>query len=392
MNPPEIFFVAGEPSGDLHTAMLAEELHKRASIRLTGAGGPRMRAAGVATDFDSSGWGAIGVPEALRKVPLLYARKQQILKILRRRRPALLVYVDFGAFNVRLARTVRRLPFHQPALYYFPPSSWDRSERDRSPLGQLVDCVATPFPWSETLLRKDGIDAHFIGHPVVDRIAVIEDRAALREQLGLPVSSTTQIVGLLPGSRKVERTLLGPQMLQAARLLLAHGDYHFLWSPPPSTAAGADRLPPDLAPHLSVVADSTHIFQASDLVLTSFGTSTLEAAAATTPMLTMYRGTLAMRLQYRLMTIATPYYAMPNIIAGRKFVPELIQEEASGAELARRTHELFATPGALEEMRAGLREVRAQLGPPGAAGRAADLVLELMGKTASGHTVVEGTA
>jgi lipid-A-disaccharide synthase len=267
-------------------------------------------------------------------------------------------------------------------MYYFPPSSWDRSERDRSPLAAIADVVATPFPWSEALLRKDGVNAHFVGHPVVDRVVPVDNQAALRGALGLPAAK--HYVGLLPGSRRVERNLLGPQMLEVVRSLSPSEDYHFLWSPPPSAAAGPDRVPPELAPYLTIMANSVTIFQAADLILTSFGTSTLEAAAATTPMLAMYRGTAAMRLQYRLMKIATPYYAMPNIIAERELVPELIQDEASGPELARRVAELFAAPEHLAQMREGLRQVRQQLGEPGASARAAALALETINASLQG--------
>jgi lipid-A-disaccharide synthase len=373
---PEILFVVGEPSGDLHAAQLAEELRRRGDFRLTGAGGPRMRAAGVKTDFDSSRWGAIGVADALRKVPALYLRKLDLLRLLRRRRPALLIYMDFGAFNVRLARAVRQLPFRQPTMYYFPPASWDRSARDRSPLAALVDVVATPFPWSEQLLRQDGVPAHFVGHPVLDRLAPAADQAGLRRDLGLPPAA--HYLGLLPGSRPVERRLLGPQMLRAARELIRDGGYHFLWSSPPGAAAKPDVPDPSLAGHLTVIRESADIFRAADLVLTSFGTATLEAAAALCPMLTMYRGTWAMRLQYRLMRIPTAYYAMPNIILQRELVPELIQDEATGPRLAARVRELIAAPEALSAMRDGLREVRLSLGEPGAARRTADLVLQAL--------------
>lgn len=379
--------MAGEPSGDLHSALLAAELLQRGSFHLTGAGGPRMRAAGVQTDLDSSTWGAIGVPEALSKLPLLYRQKGRLLRLLCQRRPALLVLVDFGAFNVRFARAVRKLPFHQPIMYYFPPSSWDQTERDRSPLAALTDVVATPFSWSERLLRQDGINAHFIGHPVVDRVKPVADKASYRQSLGLPPAR--RYVGLLPGSRKVERALLGPQMLQAARLLSQTDDYHFLWSPSPVHASAPDRIPADLIGKVTVCNESVEIFQASDLILTSFGTSTLEAAAAETPMLTMYRGTWAMRLQYRLMRFNTPYYAMPNIIAREELVPELIQDEASGPRLAQRVHELFTDASALDGMRTGLARVREQLGPPGAAGRAAELAIAALDK---GAETTEGTA
>jgi lipid-A-disaccharide synthase len=135
---------------------------------------------------------------------------------------------------------------------------------------------------------------------------------------------------------------------------------------------------------LTPVRDSASIFRAADLVLTSFGTSTLEAAAAECPMLTMYRGTWAMRLQYRLMRIPTEYYAMPNIILQRRLVPELVQDAALGPCLAQQVRELFARPEGLAEMRDGLREVRRQLGEPGVAGRAAALALATMRQPARG--------
>ena len=239
MKPKEIFFIAAEPSSDLHGSMLATELLRRGDYRLTGAGGTLMRQAGVQTDFDSTTWPVIGLVQAAKRIPEGLATRPRILRLLRERRPDLLLLMDFGGFNVNLARHVRALPWHQPILYYFPPKSWDKRPRDRSWLAGLTDAVATPFDWSERLLRQDGVNAHWVGHPVVDRIQPAADVAALRAQMGLPAAA--HVIGLMAGSRRLERHLIGPQLLGAARLLRQEGERHFLWSPgPPGTV---DQVP-----------------------------------------------------------------------------------------------------------------------------------------------------
>ena len=389
MNPPEIFFVAGEPSGDLHASLLARELLARADVRLSGAGGVKMQAAGVHIDFPSTGWGAIGLPESLSRVRFLLRMKAQVREAIRQRRPALVIMVDFGAFCVRLARDLRKFPYHQPIMYYFPPSTWNRSERDRSPLAAVADVVATPFRWSEELLRKDGINAYFTGHPVMDHVHLAGDPLALRadllsQRLTPPLlTPQTRFIGLLPGSRRTERNLQRPVMMRAAQMLLDHGrDCHFLYSQPPYPLPRPEVVPPALLPHLTVCQSSIQVMQAADLILTSFGTTTLEAAAAMAPMAAMYRGTPAMLLQYWLMRIPTQWYAMPNIIAQRGIVPEMVQPSVK--TVVEKLEELLDNPEAVEAIRQGLGEVREQLGGPGAAGRAADLALDLMRRCAEG--------
>ena len=372
MKPTEIFLVAGEPSGDRHAGLLAAELLRRRDYRLTGVGGEWMRRAGVQTDVDSSNGATIGLAQALAKLPLALKARRSILRAVEERRPALIILVDFGGFNVHIARRIRRLPWHQPIMYYFPPSSWDKSERDRSPLAAVTDVVATPFRWSEQLLRQDGVNAHYVGHPVVDTILPLEDKSALRSQLGLPAAE--HYVGLMPGSRPLERALLAPQMWGAARLLAANERYHYLWSPGPPGLRQTQRIPRDLEGYVTVVPSTADLVRASDLVLMAFGTATLEAAAALTPMVGMYRATAAMLLQFRLRRLDTTYYAMPNIILGRPLVPELILHACDATPLAACVRELFADPQRLAAMRAGLQECREQLGPPGSVARTADLV------------------
>lgn len=370
MKHPEIFFIAAEPSADLHTSLLAAELSRRGEYVLTGAGGALMRAAGVNTDFDSANWAVMGVPQALRRLPEAIRVRRQILRLLQARTPDLLVLVDFGGFNVNIAAKVRRLLPRLPILYSFPPRSWDKSDRDRSRLAKLTDAIATPFEWSERLLQKDGVNAHFVGHPVVDRISPAGDVPALRRRLGLP--ECRHFIGLMPGSRRAERRLLGPPLLGAAQRLSAEGGVHFLWSPGPP-GLPPSRVPADLEPHLTVISDTGDLLRASDLTIMSFGTSTLEATAALAPFIGVYRGTMFERLQFHLMKLP-PHYAMPNIILEREAMPEMIMDSCSARPLAARIRQILSDPQALPAMREALRQARAQLGPPRAIARTADLV------------------
>ncbi len=372
MPAPEIFFLTAEPSADLHVSMLAAELLRRRAYRLTGSGGALMRRAGVATDFDSTSWATMGPVQAVKRIPEALAMRRRLLRLLAQRRPDLLVLVDFGGFNMHLGRRIRRFPWHLPILYYFPPKSWDQSEWDRSDLGRVADVVATPFSWSEALLRKHDIEAHWVGHPVVDRVQPVADQAALRQELGLPTAE--RYVGLLPGSRRCERALMGPQMIGAALHLLADGGYHFLWSPGPPGTTDRLAIPAALRAHLTVVDDSVRLLQAADLTLTSFGTTTLEATAAEAPIIGMYRGTAVETLTFMMMRLPTKLYAMPNIILGREAIPELVLRQSDAWRLAQRARGLFDDPAALPRMKQDLHEACAALGPPGAIVRTADLI------------------
>ncbi len=375
----QVFFVAGEPSGDLHASELAQELRDAGGLSVGAVGGPRLRAAGADILIDSSAWGAVGIPQALRQLPTCYAAYLKVVAHLLKHPPDLLVPVDFGAFNMRL---LRRLGAHgRPrVLYFFPPGSWSRSERDWSDMAQLTDCVATPFSWSEEMLRQQGVNAHFVGHPVVDRVEPSDDVPALRCELG--VAGDCFCLGLLAGSRALERRLLGPQMLAAAaRLLASYSHLHVLFSPPPSAAGGGDGSLnlAQLGDRATVVTDTVKLLQASDLVLTAFGTATLEAAAALCPMIAVYRGTTGMWLQFRLMKPRSEFYAMPNIIAGNEVVPEFIRPDQTDAQaLSEAASRLIQDEKARAAMKERLASVRRALGPPGAIRRTADLALQIM--------------
>ena len=369
--------MTGELSGDIHAADLARELARMADVRLTGAGGPHMRLAAVATDFDSTNWGAIGLPQAIRKIPYLLLQKKRIVNMIKQRQPALLILIDFGAFNVRLARTVRRAYPDQRIMYYFPPSSWRRQPHDWSFLAELVDIVATPFKWSAQQLRDCSVAAHWVGHPVVDRFSNQQEATDFRGQQNLPDGDP--VVGLMPGSRNVERNCIGPQLLAMAELLRNQlPQVHFLWSVLSEAQPGRLDRRAASADYITPLADSRSLILASDIVVTASGTATLEATAALRPLIMVYRGTLAMQIQARFMDFGTDYFAMPNIIAQQPIIPELIQNEVNPQRLCKEVLDLYTDKSRQAQMKQQLAEVRAELGPPGAARRTAQLALTLI--------------
>jgi len=377
--------VAGEASGDQHAAMLGEALRERSPIRLVGVGQQRMREAGFELLFDSTSWGAISATESLKLLPKLYLRLKQIQGWVTRNRPELVVLVDFGAFNLRLAHRVRRR-LGRRILYYFPPRSWSRSARGFDRLAHLMDRVATPFPWSADLLRGSGIDATWVGHPVIDRIEPLEDRCPLRRELGLRAKAPT--IGLLPGSRPAEIRCNGPQALAAAQIIRNQlADAQILLSVAPTVRASTLERQARRAglSEVRLLPGTRSIVQAADLVITSSGTATLEAAAAACPMVVFYRGTTLMHLELLLRRPKLRFIAMPNIVAERRVVPELVHLEATGAVLAERALRLLRDPDALRAMRRELLEVRAALGEPGVSGRVAEIALEMVSGPGEGR-------
>lgn len=377
---PRIFVIAGEPSADTHAAMLGEALLRERRVRLCGVGQSRMREAGFDLLHDSAGWSGIGVIDSLRRAPGLMLRMRGLTRHLIAEPPDLLMPIDFGAFNVRLVRRVRRR-LDCPVLYYFPPRSWCR-EADYGGLAGLVDLVATPFPWSEQRLREAGINARWVGHPVVDRIRPSgpEERAALRAKLGVP--SGERVIGLLPGSRRTEIRCNAPQMLGAAETIGdAIGGARFLLSVAPG--ASEDTLREKVArfglsARTTLLRGVSEIVRAADLVIATSGTATLETAAAGCPMVIVYGGTWLMSLEKRVRRFSAPFIGMPNIVAGEEVVPELIDRDAVAPRIARSALRLLEDEAEMERMRRRLEGVREQLGEPGVSARVARMALDMI--------------
>jgi lipid-A-disaccharide synthase len=212
-----IALFSGELSGDLIGGALAREISARVpEAELWGLGSAAMQAEGVELLADSAAWGAIGVVEALGKVPnLLFHILPMVKRALRERRPDVVTLIDFGAFNVRVARDAKQLGLK--VCYYFPPGAWRRTGNRGAELARITDVVATPFPWSAERFQSLGVNAVCVGHPLVERVKAVMTREEFCAQFGM--NAAQPIIGILPGSRHHEVAHLMPVLLDAARLL-----------------------------------------------------------------------------------------------------------------------------------------------------------------------------
>lgn len=373
---------AGEASGDLHGATLCRALRALdPSVRLVGMGGPRMAGEGVEILVDPTAHAAVGTSEALGRIPGLYRAYKTLVARLREGRARALVLIDFPEFNLRLAKQARRAGV--PVIYFMPPQLWAwRRGRVRQMAGRVTRVLAA-FPFEQALYEDAGVPVEFVGHPLLDVVPSDLDRAHARARLGLGERQT--LVGLLPGSRREEVSRLLPPMIDAAaRLAGADGRRCFVLGLAASVDRGLvtallARAAAARGPRIEVVEGLTYeVMAAADVLLIASGTATLEAALLGVPMVVCYRVSRLTEAVARVLK-RIPWISLPNIVAGRGAVPEILQDAVSGPRLAREAEHLLADPVAATAQRAAFMEVRSRLGQPGVGQRAAEAVLKVMG-------------
>jgi len=373
-----VFLSTADASGDLHAAALVEALRKRAlELDVFGLGGAALDAAGFRPIVPQSELAIAGLVEVLSSAPRVlgaYARLRRALT--GAPKPDLAVFVDSPDLNLPLAAVAKRSGV--PVLYYIAPQVWAwRPGRVRK-LARRCDAVAVIFPFEEPILRAAGVDARFVGHPLVDRLAAFHQgrsREELARALGL--DPARPVLGLLPGSRHNEVERNWPVLRETARLARAALPELQVQLVVASTLAAESFDAPDW---LRVVRGRSHeAMAASTCLISAAGTATVEAALLGVPLVVAHvTSPLTFELARRIARV--PSSCMVNLIAGDGVVPERIQAQARPAALAALVAELVRDPAAREAMRARLARATAELGPPGAAERVADLALEVAGR------------
>ena len=378
MSNPRIMIVAGEASGDMHGANLANALRKiEPDVSICGMGGTAMAGAGVEILYDAARMAVVGIIEVISHFSDIRAARQTLYSELLENRPDLLILIDYPGFNLMLAEKAKKLGI--PIFYYISPQVWAWHASRVKKIRRLVDRMAVILPFEKEFYLKRGMEVDFVGHPLLDSVRCNLTRDEFLAKYDIPANAT--IVGLLPGSRKKEIASLLPTYLEAAQKLAeGHDELVFLLPLAPSLnrAILDEHGLADCMVQVKVIdSDRYEMMAACDAVIAASGTVTLELAILNTPMVVAYRTSpLTCWLARKLVDVK--FVSLVNLIADREVVPELLQEDVSAERLAAQIAPLLFAPKVIASMRQGLADVRKLLGGPGASERAARIAFEII--------------
>jgi len=375
-SPKKILIVCGEPSGDLHASNLIKDLLSLdSSIRFFGMGGSLCRKAGVDITFDISGLAIIGLVEVFQKIFTVGKAYNSILKKADAEKPDLAILVDYPGFNLRLAAELKKRSI--PVVYYISPQVWAWGKNRVNIIKKCVRKILVFFKFEEELYKTYGVDAQFVGHPLLDTVKMSMSKEEFLKKYGLPRDKP--IIALLPGSRPGEIGTLLPIMAGAAAIIKKSGhDIQFAVSKHPDLDMELYRKAlqaSDIDAKL-IEGGAYDLVGSSDLALVASGTATLETAIIGTPLVITYKVGLGTLIAYNLVA-KTRFLGIVNIIADKEIAPEFLQYDATPENIAAKLLELIRDKAKLSAMRDELAKVKSSLGAPGASMRAARAILSL---------------
>lgn len=370
-----VMIIAGEASGDVHGAALVERCRrKRPELCFFGMGGDEMERAGVEIIHHIRETSIVGFAEVVKRYLPIRRIFKHMVGLLKKRQPVLVILVDYPGFNLRFASRVRRNGIL--LVYYISPQVWAWGGGRIKAISRTVDRMLVFFPFEETIYKEAGVEVRFVGHPLKDLVRTEMDRNTFFDKLEFKTDLPT--VGLLPGSRNLEVERLLPIMMESlSRLCESIGPVQAVLGKASSLDDSVYGSFPESISVRSLREQTYEIMAHSDVLIVASGTATLEAALTGTPMVIVYRiAPLSYRIARTL--IKLPYVGLVNIVAGKKIVPELLQDDCSPEMIARTASHLITDRRRKDEMKRALRDVSRALGEPGAADRAAAAVLEVI--------------
>jgi len=378
----KIMLSATEVSGDLQAASLVRAIKRLyPSTDFIGIGGERMQEAGVDVRAITVHMGTVGLLEGIKYYPSFLRVKSMVEKILKEEHPDIIVLIDSRDFNLRIIHLASR--FKIPTVYYVAPPVWAWPDWKAKTMARSVTKIIAIFPFEVKLYERLGANVAFVGHPLVDLAKPEMSKEEVYRRFDL--TPHKPIIGLLPGSREYEISKLLPVMLNAAHLLRENlGEVQFLL--PIAASVFREKIirmvERDTVP-IKVIDNSIYdLMNISNLLITASGTATLEASCLNTPMIIVYKANFSTYLLGQIL-LRLPYVGLPNILAHKRIVPELLQFKATANRISNMALELLTDSQKSEKMRAELKGVVQKLGEPGAIDRAARVVIETLNSRGS---------
>lgn len=368
-----VLLVAGEVSGDMHAAELVRAVREQqADVEFWGIGGDELKSAGMEILYHVRETAVLGLVEVLKHLSFFRRMFRHLVDELKRRKPDLLILVDYPGFNLRFATKAHELGYK--LLYYISPQvwAWHRSRVYR--MAKIIDRLLVIFPFEVEVFKGTGLRVDFVGHPLVDRV----ERFKHEPVAALPWPGDPRIA-LLPGSREQEVNRILPIMLKAAEQVMhRYPTAGFLVASPNARIAQlAEKWVRTLGlePCRVVERQTMEVLRQARAAMVASGTATVEASLLGCPMIVVYRTAALTYFAGRLL-VRVPHLGMVNLVAGRELCPEFIQYRAEPEAMAEALAPLVEETPQRSEMVQGLQEVATRLGSPGAAARAARIVLE----------------
>ena len=365
----------GEPSGDVYAGALATELLRLdPETTIVGLGGRRLRDSGAALTADFSGLSVTGLLEVTRLLPRTYSTYRTLVREAKAHRPNVFVAIDFPDFNFVLARAIRKLGV--PVVYYISPQLWAWRRGRMKTMRRIADRVLVIFPFEEAIYRDAGIPVQWVGHPLLDITPAAAPRAEFLTRLG--IDPARPVVALLPGSRRNEVDAILPDLVRAAALIRERVEgAQFVVARAPHLDDSLFASLESLAGGMAIVEGRTDdVLATADVALVASGTVTVQAALHECPMVVVYRlSPVTYRLGKPFVHVDT--YAMANLVAGRRVVPELIQQDFTPERVADEALRVLTDPAKAAAVRRDLRDVHTRLGTRGASLRAAQAVIDV---------------
>ena len=382
-----IMIVTGEASGDLHGANLLRALQAKVSdLEVCGMGGAELASLGVNILYDAAKVSVVGIFEVFSHLKDIISAQRILRRRLVTHRPDLLILIDLPDFNLFLAKKAKQLGI--PVFYYISPQVWAWRAGRVKTMRDRVDKIGVILPFEEEFFRRRGVDAEYVGHPLLDTVVTSASKEQFYTEQQIPLD--TRCIGLFPGSRKREVASLLPIFLEAGRILQSTTTEKLVFLIPQASTISTGDLEEagitNATKHLDiriVREERYNLMAACAAVVAASGTVTLELAILEVPMIVTYKLSPLTYFLGRLL-VKLKHFSLVNLIAGYPAVPELLQGEVTPQRIADEVTAILLQPGKRQEMKKALRDVKEKLGDAGASEKAANVVVTLLQKRREG--------